>query len=488
VSAVAAWPADTAEPRRSLLDMLRPFASRGLALLIATGFGAAAAFEATAMGPAAMGLSVLLLLGAIRAAFVKPGEYPLFLAVYLPFNFAYPMQFASGVNLTNALVLLGVVAWARSRAQPRERTPLGFIDLTVVVYLAVGALGAVHAHENAANPLGTALWALKDWARPFIYYFLVRAVLADRRDVRNLAIVLFYTATLVGFATWKEGIDRGGGSIDKSRARGPAGQANSTGAALVYYGAPMLALFVRPEARGWRRGLALAGFLVCVRAMLYTYSRGAYFALLAAVAGLLLLRSPVHLAGGAALGWGINEAGLMPTSVTKRLGHTTGTTDVEIYDTSLAANLDKSSQDRLILWGAARSMIEANPFLGVGLGHFAESVDEYIDKPLPENHPRDAHNAYLLTAAELGLPGLAIMVVNLLSLLTLAVYVYFTHQHPFDRGMALGFVGMMFAVVVSCVFGSRFSDDSVIGHFWLLAAALVVINSLPRQDPAEAQG
>jgi len=54
--------------------------------------------------------------------------------------------------------------------------------------------------------------------------------------------------------------------------------------------------------------------------------------------------------------------------------------------------------------------------------------------------------------------------------------------------MALGFVGTMFAVVVSCVFGSRFSDDAVIGHFWLLAAALVVINSLPRQDHAEAQG
>jgi hypothetical protein len=487
VSAVAAWPADAAEQKQGLLDILRPFASRGLALALASGFGIASTFEAMPMGPLVLGLAALLVLGAVRAAFVKPSEFPMFLAVYLPFNFAYPMQFASGVNLTNALVLLGAVAWVRSRSQPRERTPLGWIDLTVVVYLAIGGLGAVHAHENAANPLGTALWALKDWARPFLYYLLVRALLADRRDVRNLAIVLFYTATMVGFATWKEGLDRAGGSIDKSRARGPAGQANSTGAALVYYGAPMLALFVRPEARGWRRGLSVAGFLVCVRAMLFTYSRGAYFALLAAVAGLLLLRSPVHLAGAAAVGWGITEAGLLPTSVTKRMGHTTNT-NVEIYDSSVAATLDKSSKERLVLWGAARSMIEANPFQGVGLGHFAESVDEFVDTPLPENHPRDAHNAYLLTAAELGLPGLAIMVLNLLSLLALAVYVYFTHQHPFDRGMALGFVGTMFAVVVSCVFGSRFSDDAVIGHFWLLAAALVVINSLPRAGQPEAQG
>lgn len=487
MSAVATLPVEGAAPRQGVLDLLRPFSTRGLALLLATGFGAASTFEATAMGPAILVLSVLLVLGAVRAAFVSPGEYPLFLAVYLPFTFAYPLQFASGVNLTNALVLLGVVAWARSRARPRQRTPIGWVDVTVMVYLAVGTLGAVHAHENAANAVGQALWTLKDWMRPFLYYFLVRALLADRRDVRNLAIVLFYTATLVAVSTWKEGLDRAGGSIDKSRARGPAGQANSTGACLVYYGAPLLALFVRPEARGWRRGLLLGGFLVSVRAMLYTYSRGAYFALLAAVAGLLLLRSPVHLAVGAGLGWGAVSTGFVPSSVAKRLGHT-AQGDVEIYDNSVSANLDKSSQERLVLWGAARSMIEANPFQGVGLGHFAESVDDYVDTPLPENHPRDAHNAYLLTAAELGLPGLAIMVLNMLSLLALAVYVYFTHQDPFDRGMALGFVGTMFAVVVSCVFGSRFSDDAVIGHFWLLAASIVVINSLPRQDQTEAQG
>jgi len=134
----------------------------------------------------------------------------------------------------------------------------------------VGALGAVHAHENAANPLGTALWALKDWARPFIYYFLVRAVLADRRDVRNLAIVLFYTATLVGFATWKEGLDRAAGA-STSRGRGdPQARRTRPGPPSCTTG-PHARAVRETGGAGWRRGLALAGFLVCVRAMLYTY-------------------------------------------------------------------------------------------------------------------------------------------------------------------------------------------------------------------------
>jgi O-antigen ligase len=486
VSAAAAWPANAVAPRRSLLDLLRPFPSRGLALLIATGFGAASVKEVTPMGPVVIGLSMLVLLGAVRAALVSPRDFPLFLAVYLPYTFAYPMQFATGVNLTNALVVLGVVAWARSRMEPRERVPLGWIDFVVGAYMAVGALGAFHANENAANPFGAALWDLKDWARPFLYYYLVRGLLAERRDVRSFAIVLFYSATLVGVSTWHEGFDKAGGSIDKSRARGPAGQANSNGAFLVYYGAPMLGLFVRPEARGLRRGLALAGFLVTARAMLYTYSRGAYIAVLVSVAGMLLLRSPLHFGAAAALGWGAESAGMMPSSVVKRLGETTKS-DVEIYDPSLTANLDKSSRDRLLLWNAARAMIEANPWQGVGLDRFAATVDEYVDEPLPERHPRDAHNAFLLTAAELGLPGLAMMVLNLVSLLTLAVYVYFSHRHPLDRGLALGFVGTMLAVLVSCIFGSRFSDDAVIGYFWMLAALLMVINAQPRDQDREVQ-
>jgi O-antigen ligase len=171
----------------------------------------------------------------------------------------------------------------------------------------------------------------------------------------------------------------------------------------------------------------------------------------------------------------------MPDSVAKRLG-TGQDRNVEIYDDSITGNLDKSSRARLLLWGGARAMVEANPWQGVGLGRFATTVDDYLDRPLPENHPRDAHNAYLLNAAELGLPGLAMMVLNLVWPLVLALYLYFSRHHPLDRGLALAFVGTVFAVVVSCLFGSRFSEDGVIGYYWVLAAMLVVLKALPREE------
>jgi O-antigen ligase len=427
----------------------------------------------------------VLLLASVWTAFARPRDFPMFLAVYLPYNYAYPMQFGTGVNLTNALLLTAVVAWLRSRMDSRERIPLTFGDWAVAAYVMAGALGALHANQYEANPLGAALWDLKEWIRPFLFYYVTRGLLSNRRDLRGLAIVIFYSATLAGVSTWREGFDKAGSSIEKSRAGGPLAQPNQNGAFLVYYGAPMLGLFLLSDVRGVRRGLLALGFLVTARALLYTYSRGAYLAMAAASASMLFLRNPLFLAAVAVITWGGANAGLMPSAVTKRLGMDPEAS-VEIYDKSIEGNLDKSSRNRLVLWGAAEGMIRENPWQGVGLNRFAVSVDEYLDKPLPEDAPRDAHNAYLLNAAELGLGGATMMILNLAWPLALALYLYFSRRHPLDRGLALAFVGTSVGVMASCMFGSRFSEDGVIGYYWLMVAMLVVLKAQPREEGVDA--
>ena len=228
------------------------------------------------------------------------------------------------------------------------------------------------------------------------------------------------------------------------------------------------------------RWACLAGFLVMVRSLLYTYSRGAYLALMVATASMLLLRNPIFLIGGIAVGFGADSVGLVPDSVRSRLGHSQKD-DVEIYDPDVTANLDSSAQKRIVLWGAAREMIAAYPWRGVGLNRFEYEVDTYVDTPLDARHPRDAHNAYLLTAAEMGLPALVLMILLLVSLLLAALATHFSRRRDrFDRGLALGLVGTISGVATSCMLGSRFSDDGVIGYFWMLAALLIVVRGLGR--------
>jgi hypothetical protein len=55
-----------------------------------------------------------------------------------------------------------------------------------------------------------------------------------------------------------------------------------------------------------------------------------------------------------------------------------------------------STMERLECWSAALQMLRQSPLLGVGYGQFTE------------HHYLTAHNSYLLTAAELGLPGMVL--------------------------------------------------------------------------------
>jgi O-antigen ligase len=73
------------------------------------------------------------------------------------------------------------------------------------------------------------------------------------------------------------------------------------------------------------------------------------------------------------------------------------------------AEADSSTSERLDCWAEALSMWREHPILGVGLGQF----NEY--------HYKTAHNSYLLTLAELGLPGMVLF----------SIIVYLSAKIPF---------------------------------------------------------
>jgi O-antigen ligase len=475
----------------------RDYWGLGAALILATVFGLAGLMEVSYDGPAMTTLGVVITALAVRAALVKPRAMPLFLAVYVPYNYMYPLLFLdiSGANLTNILLLVALVAWVSSRVKRPQRTPVSVLDGFVLLYAAVAALAVFRAAETSSPSVMESIMDFKEWVHPILFYFVVRGLVQDRRDIRNLMAVILLGTVMVAIGNWAEGRDLAGSSIDKARAGGLLAQPNSMGAFLVYYGAPLLALFLRPL-KGARvvglRWLCLGGFLIAARSLLYTYSRGAYGAMVAAVASILLLANPLLLAILVAIGSGAHGMGLLPESVQDRLGLNAEDQNVEIYDPSMTDNLDKSTQQRIVLWGAAQRMIEQNPWRGVGLERFAYEVDAYVDHPLDERHPRDAHNAYLLAGAEMGIPGLVAMVLVILAFGLRAFWLYFTRRNSLDRALALGLCGTIAGIIASCMFGSRFQDDGVIGFFWMLAAGMVIMGKLPekavKRTPAPAAG
>jgi O-antigen ligase len=440
-------------------------------LAFATAFASAYLIDLEPEGRAVSLLGLALAATAVWAALSRPPWIPFLLAAYLPFSVRFPIVLVTAVNMTNLLVALGVVAAVRSAHRDARRVAFGWFEALLLVYLAFGVLGLAKAVSAAPEQsFADHVLVFKRWASPMVLFFVVRHVVRGRRQVLATAAAVAGAAFVVAAATCLDGYDLSGADMrPEGRVAGVIGQPNSLGAFLVYYGILFLAAAVK--GRGLvTRTTALAAFLVSVRAMMFTLSRGAYLALGGATTAVLLLGNPFYLVGAGLLGSvAATVPQAIPDSVAVRLGHTFSDREVG-YDEGAEESLDKSSAERLQLWRGGLAMARAEPWFGVGLGRFQQVVPLYTEDPLGEDAPRDAHNTYILTLAELGAPALALMVALLLWLAADAVAVYMRGRTRVDRMVSLGFLGTSVAVAVSCAFGSRFSDENLIGLFWILAA------------------
>ena len=71
---------------------------------------------------------------------------------------------------------------------------------------------------------------------------------------------------------------------------------------------------------------------------------------------------------------------------------------------------DTSASNRLVIWRAAGEMFLEHP-AGVGMGNFQAVLSQYTDQLMR----RDAHNTYIRCATELGVPGLGVLGLLLVS-------------------------------------------------------------------------
>jgi O-antigen ligase len=234
--------------------------------------------------------------------------------------------------------------------------------------------------------------------------------------------------------------------------------------------------------RAW---LLLLPFVLCFRGIMVTFSRGAYLAFALGVLGLAFFkRRSLVLAAVAGLALAVLNPWLLPAGIRYRLETTFETRSEplgEYGSAPLEEDLDQSSASRLVIWRGALDMIETNPLAGVGFGRFPALITSYANV----RRSVDAHNAYLITAAELGLPGLFLLLVNFAVLFWVARRVYRRHPDRFVHATALGFLGGLSGLLMANMFGSRLNTTEVAGYVWILAALMaradVELRGIPNQ-------
>ncbi len=375
-------------------------------------------------------------------------------------------KWESGIPAVAPVNILFVLAWLGLRGKEDEIKTTGILRRPMLHFFVVIFLAFLWAQVRAPRNLVEDLTYLKNALFFPLFYFLFLKCRQDAKTTRRLIIWILIIAAVAGLEAFREGLDYGfaRGFNPYRRASGPFGDdwhnANRAG---VFFGMfmPMfvaIALFAKGH-KFWRLA-AIGGCVLLVAGTMATYSRQAYFLIIAGTALLLLRRSLI-----AAVILSVSLGGLvsyLPDSVTQRVE------DTEQKTAEGQEVVDDSTASRWEIWSGGLAMLASNP-IGVGLHRFSSEIGEYC------NHPgMDAHNFYVLTLAEAGPQGLLFLLLLFLALFRLAKFLrrHVPPEDPEAQALALGFTICTLCTALGGIYGSPTFEGAVMAPYWALCGLL----------------
>jgi O-antigen ligase len=145
---------------------------------------------------------------------------------------------------------------------------------------------------------------------------------------------------------------------------------------------------------------------------------------------------------------------LLPATVVERISMTE----------TAGGQLESSAAERVELWDHAINLFRQHPIFGVGFGAFGYTR--------PAGSLTDTHNFYLRMLSEQGVIGVGLFLVVLAAAFRSGWRLYDAAHTPFSRGLGLGFMACVVAVMVTNVFGDRWSYF-VLGSYFFIFWGLV---------------
>lgn len=382
--------------------------------------------------------------------------------VFLPNTLHLPANVAVGASV--ALLVLAAIFSGKDPPHLRQTgyltPPLVGLSLALLLGYIIGQWTDT---STALDDLMRAKYAI---TYPLLYLAYRRSGM-DLKATKHLIVLSLAVASVAGLEAVGQGLQFNLDEFaDQQRATGPFGGINSANRAGVFFAIflPVLvAVALQPSHRKFVRWLSAAGGAVLIAAILFTFSRQAYLIALFGIVVLLFHRGVPMLLLAALLAVLAIVAGLLPESVTQRMGET------RQMGTGGGISYDASTESRLEIWEGALAMVADHPF-GVGVGRFREHIGDYTSHP-----GMDAHNAFVLVLAESGPLGLAMMLWLLWRLLVMARKLRrsaASSNRPEARPLALGFTVAVISMALGNMYGSPYVDGLVMYNFWILCGLM----------------
>lgn len=309
---------------------------------------------------------------------------------------------------------------------------------------------------------------LKDSAIGVLLLFVVEKSITDWNSMKRILLAMVLPLPYILRVTWSQHASVAGFSYnDDLRIHGTFTLlgANEFASFCVTMALALFAILIATKMSKVWRALLVLGIACMVMGVLWAYSRTSYVTILLGAAVIILVwRGRMKLVAPVLLALLIVPP-LLPHSVTERFGDT----HVE------ASEADQSTDMRYVFWGIAFKEFAHHPLTGIGYGTFKDAS--------PYN--MDAHNFFVRELAEKGLPGFLITVGLFFSMARVG-WRTFRDSPPgsFAYALGLGMCGIWPALVVTNIWGDRFTYTQMIGYYWVLLAMCLKARELVLAEQA----
>lgn len=283
----------------------------------------------------------------------------------------------------------------------------------------------------------------------------------------------------------RHGVEYGYTFSDVNYVMGPFYRNHVAYASIMVVFAPFIYFLYKSERFNGKSGLIyVAAGLLLVIGVYLSFTRAAYFALLAAIGFGWIIRlrltKLVFLTG-------IGMACLLVAFLVQKNRY------LELapnYERTITHNTfedlvnatykfqDISTMERLYRWVAAFRMIEEKPLMGYGPGSFYSEYRAYtlrkFETYVSDNPEKSGiHNYYLMITADQGIPGLILFLAFIYMVLIMGERAYHAHKDPIKKVLALSAITSIFVILVLQLMNDLIETDKI-GPFFFVSLAILI--------------
>jgi putative inorganic carbon (HCO3(-)) transporter len=331
-----------------------------------------------------------------------------------------------------------------------------FITLAIITYI---SLWRGFFYLDSEMPLWLSNRRFSDWTNYMmmpIICIVAAGTIKKIQDIKTLIVLMSFTFLLVNWSFFRSSAGRDFSHYSNEiRDAGVIGYAGANGFAAFVAMLMVFLITLYFFIRGTKWKLAIAGLLAFSGyCLLFSFSRGAYFACLLGITFIAMFRQKKLLIAVAVIlfSWQV----VLPTAVKERIDMT--------YDKG-DQSLEASAADRVLLWQDAMTLVRENLVFGTGIYtyHYMHRIGRY----------EDTHNYYVKVLVEMGPIGLLLLLAILFQMWHAGFRLYRTSDDSFVQGLGLGFAALVLCIAVANFFGDRWSYLQVDGYLWILLGCVI---------------